>query len=182
MTKNFKWRKPLRSLHRDLGYLTVGLIVIYALSGIILNHKSGESDPAYKTVKHSARFEKGLSSRQLTARWLQKMPGIKLNRAIEDQQEIKLYLKGGIGNYKPATGVVETEVYEPKPIIRLLNRMHYGRISGWRGVADIFAGILIFLALSGMVILPGPKGFKKRGVWLVLAGILIPVLWGIAGF
>ena len=32
------WRLIIRSLHRDIGYLAVGLTIIYALSGIAINH------------------------------------------------------------------------------------------------------------------------------------------------
>src|SRR5258706_11154262 len=33
-----RWRAWLRAIHRDLGYLAVGFTVIYALSGIAMNH------------------------------------------------------------------------------------------------------------------------------------------------
>ncbi|HKL38702.1 MAG TPA: hypothetical protein VJ876_07375, partial [Bacteroidales bacterium] len=33
-----KWRKLNRILHRDLGYFFFGMTLIYALSGIALNH------------------------------------------------------------------------------------------------------------------------------------------------
>src|SRR5262245_65253752 len=33
-----RWRAWLRAIHRDIGYLAVGFTVIYALSGIAMNH------------------------------------------------------------------------------------------------------------------------------------------------
>ena len=33
-----RWRPWLRALHRDLGYLAVGLTFVYALSGLAVNH------------------------------------------------------------------------------------------------------------------------------------------------
>src|SRR5689334_23431884 len=33
-----RWRAWLRAVHRDIGYLAVGFTVIYALSGIAMNH------------------------------------------------------------------------------------------------------------------------------------------------
>ena len=33
-----RWRGWLRAIHRDVGYLAVGLTVIYALSGLAINH------------------------------------------------------------------------------------------------------------------------------------------------
>ena len=34
----FNWRAFIRGLHRDAGYLAVGLTVVYALSGLAVNH------------------------------------------------------------------------------------------------------------------------------------------------
>jgi hypothetical protein len=33
-----RWRGWLRAIHRDFGYLAVGFTLIYALSGIAINH------------------------------------------------------------------------------------------------------------------------------------------------
>jgi hypothetical protein len=33
-----RWRAWLRAIHRDVGYFAVGFTVIYALSGIAMNH------------------------------------------------------------------------------------------------------------------------------------------------
>ena len=33
-----RWRPALRALHRDFGYLVVGLTIIYAVSGLAVNH------------------------------------------------------------------------------------------------------------------------------------------------
>jgi hypothetical protein len=37
MKKSFQ--HYVRSLHRDLGFITIGLVVVYSLSGIILIHR-----------------------------------------------------------------------------------------------------------------------------------------------
>ena len=42
----FKWRKWNRVIHRDFGYLLLGMTIIYALSGIALNH-IGDWNPNY---------------------------------------------------------------------------------------------------------------------------------------
>jgi len=35
-----KWRRLNNAVHRDLGYFFTGMIIIYALSGIALNHRN----------------------------------------------------------------------------------------------------------------------------------------------
>src|SRR5205085_7811502 len=44
-------RKWLRAIHRDVGYIAVGLTFIYALSGIAVNHITdwSDGDPSFKT-------------------------------------------------------------------------------------------------------------------------------------
>ena len=39
----------LRVIHRDLGFLMVGLCLVYGVSGFLLNHMDGK-DPAFKTT------------------------------------------------------------------------------------------------------------------------------------
>ncbi len=45
----FKWRKWNRAIHRDFGYLFFGMTIIYALSGIAINHLD-DWNPNYKVV------------------------------------------------------------------------------------------------------------------------------------
>ena len=42
---------------------------------------------------------------------------------------------------------------------------------------DAYAALLLFLALSGMWMLPGRKGFWGRGVVLVLIGAAVPIAY-----
>jgi hypothetical protein len=36
--EQIKWRKGNRLIHRDRGYLCAGLTVVYAVSGVAVNH------------------------------------------------------------------------------------------------------------------------------------------------
>ena len=55
--------RTIRGLHRDIGYLMVGLIVIYSLSGILLLHRGTNF------LKHNIKSERtiapGLTPEQL---------------------------------------------------------------------------------------------------------------------
>ena len=35
--RRIKWRRGLRALHRDVGYLIVGLTIVYGVSGLAVN-------------------------------------------------------------------------------------------------------------------------------------------------
>jgi len=47
-----RWRAWLRALHRDAGYLAVGLTVIYAVSGIAIDHID-DWNPNFATVSRT---------------------------------------------------------------------------------------------------------------------------------
>ena len=47
-----RWRAWLRAIHRDVGYLVVGLTLIYALSGLAINHIQ-DWDPNFVTYEKS---------------------------------------------------------------------------------------------------------------------------------
>src|SRR4051812_48926283 len=54
-TKKLAWRPWLRAIHRDVGYVAVGLTFIYALSGLAVNHITdwSDGDPSFKTYSRT---------------------------------------------------------------------------------------------------------------------------------
>ena len=56
-----KWRKWNNILHRDIGYLTVGLTIIFAISGIAVNHIE-DWNPNYKIEKEQFQIDPLTSS------------------------------------------------------------------------------------------------------------------------
>ena len=48
-----KWRKWNNIIHRDIGYLCFGLTIIYAVSGVAVNHIHSWN-PTYKVEKTSS--------------------------------------------------------------------------------------------------------------------------------
>jgi hypothetical protein len=58
------------------------------------------------------------------------------------------------------------------------NWLHLNRgKKAWTYVADTYAGALLLLAISGMIMLPGRKGLFGRGGLLVLLGAAIPIAY-----
>jgi hypothetical protein len=45
----------------------------------------------------------------------------------------------------------------------------------WTYVADIFALALMILAITGMTMMKGDRGFMGRGKYFVAAGLAVPV-------
>jgi hypothetical protein len=47
----------------------------------------------------------------------------------------------------------------------------------WTLVADAFAICMLGLAVTGLFMLKGPVGLGGRGKWLVLAGLIVPLVF-----
>jgi hypothetical protein len=48
---------------------------------------------------------------------------------------------------------------------------------GWKYIADVYAVLLLYLAVSGLLMIKGKLGLKWRGTILVSVGVAVPVLY-----
>ena len=174
-----KFTRLLRIIHRDLGFFVVGITLIYGISGIILNHL-GTSDPAYRIEKGTVQLSANLNETELEAVWLASsdLPPLKRIFRIDDDR-LRLFLESGTGEYNVADGNVSYERHHKRVIVFWMNRLHYNKVKGWTPVADFYAGALMLLAISGLFIVKGKKGIAGTGKWYLVAGIVIPVIFGL---
>lgn len=176
-SKNNKIRKWFRIIHRDLGFLMIGICLIYGISGILLNHMDGK-DPAFKIKEETLKIEPELNPEELTLHWNDQQSLPSLNKVLSiDEDHLRLMLNGGIGVYNIKTGIVDYQIHKKNNFIYWINKLHYNKVKGWSIMADIFAVSLIFFAISGIVIVKGKKGFSGSGKWYFLIGIAIPVIY-----
>lgn len=174
--KNNTLKKWLRIIHRDLGFLMVGISLVYAFSGILLNHMN-KKDPAYKTVEETIVFNNNLSSEALKKAWNNKDGLPKLKLVSEGKISHQVLLDGGIGVYNIKTGELNYEHHTKRPVIYWINKLHYNKVGGWTIMADIFAISLIFFAISGLFIVSRKYGIMGRGKWFLIVGVLIPIIY-----
>jgi hypothetical protein len=181
--KKQHWRPWLRAMHRDIGYIAVGLTFIYALSGIAVNHLTdwSDGDASFKTYSTSHELGPLTGEDQAIADALRKRLGIKevpreIYRQSPDELDI-IFDKRSL-HANTTTGHVVDEGQKPRFILRVANWLHLNRgKKAWTYVADGYAGSLLILALSGMFMIAGKKGLLGRGAVLVGLGIAIPVLY-----
>lgn len=178
-----KWRKWNRILHRDLGYFFVGMIIIYAVSGIALNHKK-DFNPNYTISRHEFISKKSVLTPSSTVQFIHDFLK-KVDTTIQYKSHyfprktlLKVFLKGG--------GTVEFDTQSRKgviekiskiPILFEFNFLHYNPGRLWTWFSDIFCLSLLFLAIGGLFIIKGKKGITGRGLWLTAAGVIIPILF-----
>jgi len=174
-----KLTRFLRIIHRDLGFLVVGITLVYAVSGIILNHM-GKNDPSFRVEMKTIQIPANLTETELSNYWLTDKNLPPLNRILRiDETHLRVLLEGGIGVYSSSNGSLYYETHKKRPLVFWMNRLHYNKVKGWTPVADFFAGSLILLAITGLFIVKGKKGIAGTGKWYLIIGILIPVLYGV---
>lgn len=181
--KRFLNRVLLRSLHRDLGYLAVGLTLVYALSGLAVNH-IGQWDPNFtdfrRTVELGPLAGPGVDDDAITRAVAARL-GIDEKprdsyRASATQLDVT-YAHRTV-HIDPSTGHVVDEGQEPRFLLRVANWLHLNRgKKAWTYAADAYAAALLFLSVSGLFMIKGRKGVVGRGAFFVLAGVALPVAY-----
>lgn len=177
-----RWRLWLRAVHRDIGYLAVGLTVVYAVSGIAINHL-GEWDPNFKSVVDKYQFDLPLPDDdiELTAKVVDKL-GLSeddVRAAFFDSEVLfEVTLQESLAVLDTSTGIMKVASKEPRFMLRVINWLHYNRgKSAWTYIADGYAVLLLYLAFSGAFLLKGRKGLIGRGGILILMGAAIPIAY-----
>jgi hypothetical protein len=171
-----KIRKWIIIVHRDLGFLMVGLSLVYGISGILLNHLKGNNFD-YKIDKRTETIAANLSSQELQTVWQYDKHKPKLNSVGEGKEIYRLMIDSGIGYYDIQTGALNYETSKKRPIAYWINRLHYNRVKGWMPIGDLYATSLIFLALSGLFMIKGKNGIAGRGKWYLIIGLILPIIY-----
>ncbi|PLX01756.1 MAG: hypothetical protein C0595_13565 [Marinilabiliales bacterium] len=176
----FKWRKWNRVIHRDFGYLFLGMTIIYALSGIALNH-IGDWNPNYIITNEEIQIDpiSDRPDRESVKQIVDKIDSDLdyKNHYFPDDEYLKIFVEDGIVHINMETGEGLVEVNKQRSVFREVNYLHYNPIKYWTIFSDIFAGALIIIAISGILIPRGKQGISGRGAWMSLLGILIPVIY-----
>ena len=177
------WRKWVRILHRDIGYIATGLTVIYAISGIAVNH-TNDWNPNYVIEKSTMKIDpipdSMLTSDQLIPDILAKVgeKGKLKSFFLPDSNHINIFVNGNTITVDLKKGEISQEKITSRAVIRETNFLHLNSPKKiWTLVADLFAIALVFLAISGLFMIKGKNGIKGRGAWLTAVGILIPVIF-----
>ena len=177
------WRKLIRILHRDIGYVAVALTVIFSISGIAVNHIN-DWNPNYIVEIDSVKIEPVADS-LLSAEKVKNHVILQLN--ITDSikstfrkspSEIDIFLDKKTISANVKTGIVVVETIRNREAFKMMNFLHLNNPKKiWTWVSDIFAVSLILLAITGLFMIKGKNGFWGRGKWFFLLGILIPILF-----
>jgi hypothetical protein len=174
-------RAWLRAIHRDAGHLAVGLTVVYAASGLAVNHIA-DWDPSFQNYEVVRELGGAIDGDDAAiARTVAERLGVSgtpkdVYRAAPDSLEV-VYERRTL-HVNPLTGHVVDEGQKPRFLLRVANWLHLNRgKKAWRYVADAYAAGLLVLAATGMFMMAGRKGLLGRGGVLVVLGAAIPIAY-----
>ena len=177
--KRFHWRALLRAIHRDMGYLAVGLTLVYAMSGLAVNHLA-DWDPNFRNYETTHEVGPLSGDDDAIAKAVLGRVGIKgePKEVYREGGDLEVLLERRTLHVDVASGHVVDEGQKPRFLLRVANWLHLNRgKKAWTSIADAYAGALAFLAISGMFMIAGKKGLIGRGAVLVAVGVAVPVLY-----
>lgn len=176
-----KIRKLFRVVHRDFSYFFTGMILIYAVTGILLNH-ARDWNPYYvidvKTVDFKLPSDTAKINKELLSNLL--MPyGENTIKSYyyTSPTSLKIFVKDGTVTANLSEGNALIERSFQRPVLYQLNFMHRNRPSSWwTWFSDIFAASLIIITITGVFLVKGKNGITRRGAILISAGLILPIV------
>ncbi len=177
-------RKWSRIIHRDLSFFFAGMILIYAISGIVMNHRD-HINPHYTVTRKEYKITEDLSDKNK----VDEKTILALLEPLNETEnytkfyypkpnQLKVFLKGG------SSLLVNTEtkeaVYESlkrRPLLSHMVQLHFNPGRWWTWFADAFAVCLIIITVTGTMMIKGSNGLWGKGGIELLIGILIPILF-----
>ncbi len=170
-------RRLNRAVHRDLGYLLAGTTILYAISGLALNHV-GDWNSNFVIKRQDVQTLVPKDVAVVTREWVF---GVLEPLGEQDRyrshdfptpEKVKIYLDEGsiFVDLKTGKGVYET--VRRRPLFYQINCLHISPRRAWLVFSDLFAVGLVVVSVTGLVMLKGSKGLSRRGAALAAVGIL----------
>lgn len=174
------WRRWNYLLHRDIGFLCIGLTLVYAISGVAVNHIA-DWNPSYSIEKATANIGPvvgdpvKLATQQEILRRLEETGKLE-SSFLPAPGQLQLFVEKRSILVDLRSGQVVYEKAIPRPGLREMNFLHLNHPKkAWTWMADLYAVALAFLAISGLLMIR--KKTLRRGLVLTGIGVVIPLLF-----
>jgi hypothetical protein len=175
-------QKLIRVLHRDLGYLFFGMSILYAVSGIALNHLR-DFNPNYNIHRYTIETGGAISMEDVSEEWIASLlEDIEIENDFKKyyfptDTRLKVFLKNGNMELDLITGKGLLETVKKRPVLYQVNFLHYNPGKWWKWFSDIFCIAWIIISITGLFIIKaGKHSIKKRGALWTIAGVIIPII------
>ena len=157
----------MRVLHRDIGFLTIGLTIVYALSGMLLIYRNTDFMKVSKTEQ--MQLETGLNGGNL---------GSQLRiRAfnVEREEGSNIFFKEGVYDAETGIATVTRKVYI-SPLDKLVNLHKVTGASNVSVIALVYGFMLTFLAVSSLFMFKFGSRKNKRGLALIAVSVVMTIV------
>jgi hypothetical protein len=179
------FRKIIRVIHRDLGYLCMGGMLIYAVSGVLLNHIH-DFNSNYRIVRDQYILDSSTVDNIRTPggvrALLDEIGEMRPADAVfqPDPESLHIFVEGSVVEVDLSGGAVVYERVAERKVLKGMNDLHLNRAgSWWTWIADIYGVALGLLAVTGLFVLTGSQGITGRGAWLAGIGVVVPAVLAI---
>jgi hypothetical protein len=162
-----KSEKLFRVIHRYLGFFLAGIMIVYAISGIVLTFRNTDY------LKNEVHVNKILEA-NITAENLGGALGLGRFKVDMEEGDV-LYFDGGTYNKK--TGVADYTIKQLPILLENMNKihkMHSGHPLFWLGI--FFGVALLFFAVSAFWMFKPTTSVFKKGLYFTLGGIVLTVV------
>ena len=170
-------------IHRDVGYVCVGLTLVYAVSGVAVNHVR-DWNPNYRITRDTISVpdvsRESVASPDFAERIVSQLDlGTEVKGTFRvDSATLDVFLEDATVRVDLDQSRATIERVRVRRFLRAVNVLHLNEPRGlWTLTADLFAVALILLAATGLFMMKGKYGITGRGAWLTGAGVLIPLLF-----
>ena len=157
----------MRVIHRYLGFFLVGIMAVYAMSGIVLIFRDTDF---LKNEKQITKQVKANVQPEELGKLLQ-MKDLK----IDKEEGNILFFKNG--TYDKSTGTAQYKVKELPRILDKMTHLHKAKSADPLFFFNIFFGLsLFFFVISSFwMFMPNSSTFKK-GMYFTIGGIVLTLI------
>lgn len=180
-----------RWLHIYLSTLLFSLLLFFCITGVVLNHIHWlDNTSEDKTIEQNlpvSWFSPQLTLEELqpkASKWLRKTYNLPQAKSIEfdhDTHEIFVDYSLPAGGALAIISLTDKQVsldYQQAHWMNLWTDLHKGRHSGaiWSWIIDISAVLMVFFAMTGLIILFQNRKKRRSGLIAACIGTLSPVI------
>lgn len=176
-------RKWSRDIHRDISYIFSGVLIIYAVSGVAMNHMKS-FNPHYSVTVEEYSLSTPLPDKEtitkeyVISELLEPLgeSGNYTKHYFPEPTMMKVFLKGGSNLVVDmTTNSARYEALKPRYVLSAMTKLHYNPSRAWTIFSDIFVVALILIILTGLVMVKGRRGLIGVGGVELIIGMAIPL-------
>ncbi|MFY1045870.1 hypothetical protein [Chryseobacterium sp. GP-SGM7] len=160
-------RSFMRITHRYLGYFMAGIMMIYAVSGVLLIYR--DTDFLKKENKIDKKIAVNLSEKQLGKE-------LKIKNFEVEKKEGDI-LKFKQGTYNIATGQAKYTKKELPFVLDKMTKLHKSQSKDTLSPLNAFFGVCLFFFVISSFWMFNPKSRPfKRGIKFTVAGLILAII------